>query len=63
MFQSFLGTGADTLNPSKIRRAYAVMTTKDPKQFITLGGKKYSYRDLEHIARETGVIEEFVSYV
>ena len=58
MFQSFLGTGADALNPSKIRRAYAVMTTKDPKQFITLGGKKYSYRDLEHIARKTGVIEE-----
>lgn len=58
MFQSFLGTGADALNLSKIRRAYAVMSTKDPKQFITLGGKKYSYRDLEHIARETGVIDD-----
>jgi hypothetical protein len=58
MFQSYLDIGADALNPNKLRRAYAVWTTKDPKQFVTLGGKKYSYKELEYMAKKSGVIDE-----
>lgn len=56
-FQSFLGVGADAFNPAKIKRAYAVLSTKDPKQFLTLNGKKYSYKQLADIIKEYKVVD------
>lgn len=56
-FQSFLGAGADAFNPAKLKRAYSILSTKDPKQFATLNGKKYSYKELSDIIREYGVVD------
>ncbi len=56
-FQSFLGAGADAFNPAKLKRAYSILSTKDPKQFATLNGKKYSYKQLSDIIREYGVVD------
>lgn len=56
-FQSFLGAGADAFNPAKLKRAYSILSTKDPKQFAILNGKKYSYKQLSDIIREHGVVD------
>ena len=62
-FQSFLGIGADAFNPAKIKKARDVLKLKDPKQTVTLGGKTYTYKQLEHIARESGAVSEtFMEY-
>ena len=56
-FQSFLAVGADAFNPAKIKRAHTVITTRDPKQFLTLNGKKYSYKQLSDVIQEYNVID------
>ena len=48
-FQSYLGIGADAFNLKKIWKAADVLKLKDKKQTVTLGGKTYSYAQLEHI--------------
>ena len=45
-FQSFLGVGSDAFNPKKIKLAYNIVKTKDPKQSVILNGTKYTYREL-----------------
>lgn len=45
-FQSFLGVGADAFNPKKIKLAYNIVRTGDPKQTVILNGTKYTYKEL-----------------
>lgn len=61
-FQSFLGISEDALNPKKIKRAWSVLKLKDPKQTIKFAAGEFSYEQLEHIAKTTGVVDEgFIS--
>lgn len=62
-FQSYLGIGADAFNPKKIWKAADVLRLRDKKQTVTLGGKTYSYKQLEHMAKKLGVVNEsFAAY-
>lgn len=62
-FQSYLGIGADAFNLKKIWKAADVLRLKDKKQTVTLGGKTYSYAQLEHMAKKLGVVNEsFAAY-
>ena len=62
-FQSYLGIGADAFNLKKIWKAADVLKLKDKKQTVTLGGKTYSYAQLEHMAKKLGVVNEsFAAY-
>ena len=60
-FQSYLGLTEGYMNPRKLKRAYDVLSLKDPKQTLTLNGTKYTYKELEHYAKKIGVINESFS--
>lgn len=60
-FQSYLGLTEGYMNPKKLKRAYDVLSLKDPKQTLTLNGTKYTYKELEHYAKKIGVINESFS--
>lgn len=55
-FQSFLAIGTDAFNPKKIKKSLDVYRTKDPKQTMTLAGKKYTYKELADLVDEYNVI-------
>jgi len=60
-FQSFLGVGEDAFNIRQIKRAADILRTRDPKQTIELGGKVWTYKELEHVAKKSGVVDELFS--
>ena len=55
-FQSFLAIGSDAFNPKKIKKAVDVYRTKDPKQTLTLAGKKYTYKQLADLVDEYKIV-------
>ena len=57
MFQSFLGIGEDAFNASRLKQAFNIIRTGDPKQTITLDGKTYTYRQMRRIFEEYGVVD------
>lgn len=57
-YQSFLAIGEDALNMKKIRRAWNIFKNPDPKQTIKIGDKVWTYKELNHVAQKSGVIDE-----
>lgn len=61
-FQSFLDIGADAVNPKKIHRAYNILKNRDGKQVFKCKAGTFTHKQLEHIAKTIGVIDEaFIS--
>ena len=54
-FNSFLYCGAAALDPRKLKIARGIASTGDPKQFLTLHGEKYSYKQLRDICGRLGI--------
>lgn len=54
-FNSFLYCGAAAFDPRKLKIARGIASTGDPKQFLTLHGEKYSYKQLRDICGRLGV--------
>ena len=54
-FNSFLYCGAAAFDPRKIKIARGIASTGDPKQFLTLHGETYSYKQLRDICGRLGI--------
>ena len=54
-FNSFLYCGAAAFDPIKLKIARGIASTGDPKQFLTLHGEKYSYKQLRDICGRLGI--------
>ena len=54
-FNSFLYCGAAAFDPRKLKIARGIASTGDPKQFLTLHGEKYSYKQLRDICGRLGI--------
>lgn len=54
-FNSFLYCGAAAFDPRKIKIARGIASTGDPKQFLTLHGEIYSYKQLRDICGRLGI--------
>ena len=54
-FNSFLYSGAAAFDPRKLKIARGIASTGDPKQFLTLHGEKYSYKQLRDICGRLGI--------
>lgn len=54
-FNSFLYCGSAALDPRKLKIARGIASTGDPKQFLTLHGEKYSYKQLRDICGRLGI--------
>lgn len=60
-FQSFLAIGEDAYNLNKIHTAIKILQLKNPFDTIELGGKKYTHKELEYMAKKLGVVDESFS--
>ena len=54
-FNSFLYCGAAAFDPRKIKIARGIASSGDPKQFLTLHGETYSYKQLRDICGRLGI--------
>lgn len=54
-FNSFLYCDAAAFDPRKLKIARGIASTGDPKQFLTLHGEKYSYKQLRDICGRLGI--------
>lgn len=54
-FNSFLYCGAAAFDPRKLKIARGIASTGDAKQFLTLHGEKYSYKQLRDICGRLGI--------
>lgn len=54
-FNSFLYCGAAAFDPRKLKIARGIASTGDSKQFLTLHGEKYSYKQLRDICGRLGI--------
>lgn len=57
-FQSFLGIGEGAFDVKNLKRAHTILNNPDSLQKVTLGGKEYSYKQLHHMAKRGGIIDE-----
>lgn len=58
MFNSFLYCGSAVCNPVKINTARTILKNPDPKQWIMIGDTKYSYKQINNMIKQTGMLEE-----
>ena len=54
-FNSFLYCGSAAFDPRKIKIARGIASSGDPKQFLTLHGETYSYKQLRDICGRLGI--------